>query len=81
MPQQNAAIADVSSLTVRFYEQDVYLPDALDVEGHREIYEAVAIGDSDFARAAMIAHLEEIERRYHDYESRQFFSRETVTQS
>jgi GntR family transcriptional repressor for pyruvate dehydrogenase complex len=63
---KNGAVVDVSSLTIRFYEQDVYMPDDLDVEGHREIYEAIKKGDPDAARQAMDAHLEEIERRYRE---------------
>lgn len=63
---KNGAVVDVSSLTIRFYEQDVYMPDDLDVEGHREIYEAIKNGDADAARQAMSAHLEEIERRYRE---------------
>jgi GntR family transcriptional repressor for pyruvate dehydrogenase complex len=63
---KNGAVVDVSSLTIRFYEQDVYMPDDLDVEGHREIYEAIKNGDPDAARQAMSAHLEEIERRYRE---------------
>jgi GntR family transcriptional regulator, transcriptional repressor for pyruvate dehydrogenase complex len=62
---KNTALVDISSLTIRFYEQDVYLPNDLDVEGHREIYEAVKKSDPDAAREAMRAHLGEIERRYH----------------
>jgi len=63
---KNSAVVDVSSLTVRFYEADVYMPDELDVEGHREIYEAIKNGDPDAARQAMDAHLEEIECRYRE---------------
>jgi GntR family transcriptional repressor for pyruvate dehydrogenase complex len=63
---RNSAVVDVSSLIIRFYEQDVYMPDALDVEGHRAIYEAVKNRNPDVARKAMCDHLEEIERRYGD---------------
>jgi GntR family transcriptional repressor for pyruvate dehydrogenase complex len=63
---RNSAVVDVSSLIIRFYEQDVYMPDALDVEGHRAIYEAVKNRNPDVARTAMCDHLEEIERRYGD---------------
>jgi GntR family transcriptional repressor for pyruvate dehydrogenase complex len=63
---KNGAVVDVSSLTIRFYEQDVYMPDDSDVEGHREIYEAIKNGDPDAARQAMDDHLEEIERRYRE---------------
>ncbi len=61
---KNDALVDVSSLTARFYEQDIYLPDELDVKGHREILEAVKNNDPDAARQAMRAHLDEVERRY-----------------
>ncbi len=64
----NSMLLDVSSLISRFYEGDVYLPDAEDVSGHRAICQAVAARDPGAARGAMRAHLDEIERRYHSAE-------------
>lgn len=61
---RNGALVDVSSLIARFYQQDEQLPDAIDVQEHREIYEAIRDRDPEAARAAMCAHLEEIESRY-----------------
>jgi GntR family transcriptional repressor for pyruvate dehydrogenase complex len=61
---QNSALVDVSSLTIRFYEQDIYLPDSLDVKGHREIYNAIKARDPEMARQAMRDHLAEMEPRY-----------------
>lgn len=61
---KNSALVDVSSLTARFYQDDTQLPDEIDVRGHREIYNAIKDHDPQAARAAMCAHIEEIERRY-----------------
>jgi GntR family transcriptional regulator, transcriptional repressor for pyruvate dehydrogenase complex len=67
---KNRALLDVSSLTARFYQKDMYLPDDVDVHGHREIYEAIRNGDANAAREAMRLHLEEIERRYLQQDSK-----------
>ena len=66
---KNSALVDVSSLTIRFYEQDIYLPDTLDVEGHREIFKAIKAKDAEMARQAMCDHLAEIKRRHQDKEA------------
>lgn len=62
---RNESVVDVSRLIIRFYNQDVYLPDVMDVHGHRRIYEAVLGRNPAAARAAMRAHLQEIQERYH----------------
>jgi len=54
----NSALLDTSSMIVRFYEGDVFLPDAADISEHRAIYEAVRDGDAQAARQAMRDHLD-----------------------
>lgn len=60
----NSALIDTSFLLARFYQNDPSLPGEEDIASHRAIHEAVSDGDSDAARAAMLAHFDELEERY-----------------
>lgn len=53
----NRAIMDTSTLIAKFYSDDPYLPDPLDIVEHRAIFEAVKEGDTRKARQLMKAHL------------------------
>lgn len=54
----NSALVDTSSMIARFYENDPFLPDELDISEHNAVYEAVRDRDSADARQLMKAHLE-----------------------
>jgi DNA-binding FadR family transcriptional regulator len=59
----NPSFVDVSRWIVAFYELDPEIPCAMDIVGHRRIYEAIAAGDANGARKAMRDHLDEVENR------------------